>query len=249
MPPTSASPISSLRFRPIAAGASHDRGNRSALIYRATVERNGDAPADSDLQTIGDGGLRLRLREELGGRRADRTQFGAGEDFDEEAARSRAGCGSAAAVVDCELAWEIESADIWSRDRTADWSLTVTVRLHWHESIAPGEVTKAPASRSRPAPRRSTTSTRACWRRPTSPSTRRAMRSSRGKLAGRIRSCPRCPRQQPKRSASHYMARPCPRNSRTTASSSGGVPRPPTTTRHRPGGGRRCGSPWRSRTT
>ena len=36
--------------------------------------------------------------------------------------------------VDCELAWEIASADIWSRDRTADWSPTVTVRLHWQRA-------------------------------------------------------------------------------------------------------------------
>ena len=137
---------SSLRFPKIEAGASRDRGNRSALIYRATVESNDNAPAGSDLQTIG-GGLRLRLRDELGGRLADRTQFGAGETFDDEEERKIAGwlrIGRALSV-DCELAWEIASADIWSRDRAADWSPTVTVRLHWRERISPDNVRAAPA--------------------------------------------------------------------------------------------------------
>lgn len=138
---------SSLRFPPIAVGASRNRGNRSAIIYRATVERNGSAPAGSDLQTIGGSGLRLRLRDELGGRRADRTQFGAGESFDDEKRFEIEGWLRVGRTlsVDCELAWEIAAADIWSRDRTADWSPTVTVRMHWRERIAPDDVTAAPA--------------------------------------------------------------------------------------------------------
>lgn len=138
---------SSLRFRNVETSTSSGRANRSALVYRATVVRKGNAPAGSDLQADDGGDLRLRLRDELGGRRADRTQFGAGESFDDERRQLIEGWLKIGRVlsVDCELGWEIAPEDIWSADRATDWSLAVTVRLHWKERISPDDVTAAPA--------------------------------------------------------------------------------------------------------
>ena len=109
--------------------------------------RNGDAPSESDLQTDGEG-LRLRLRDELGGRLAVGTQFGAGEDFEDEQRAQIEGWLRTGKVLsaDCELSWEIAAQDIWTTDRGADWLLTVKVRLHWQESVAPSDVAAAPAS-------------------------------------------------------------------------------------------------------
>lgn len=134
---------SSIRFR------KPSPGKRGALIYRATVERNGDASEENDLQTVAGGGLRLRLFDELGGRRADRTQFGTGETFNDEKASIIEGWLRVGQKlhIDCELSWNI--GDKWAEDRTADWSLTVTIRLHWQERISPDDVS---AARAMPQP-------------------------------------------------------------------------------------------------
>lgn len=139
---------SSLRFINPADLESSTRHKRRSIIYRTSVVQTGSAPPDSDLQTDGDG-LRLRLRDELGGRRADGTQFGANDTSnDAEAADEIEGwlrVGKSLSA-DCELSWEIAPQDIWTRNRSADWGMTAAIWLHWRESIAPGDVAAAPAS-------------------------------------------------------------------------------------------------------
>jgi hypothetical protein len=132
---------SSLRFAPPGNGTGSGRGRRSALIYRTSVVLAAAPPKGNDLQ--GDAsGLRLRLRQEIGGRRADGTQFGAGESDAKERAAVVEGWLRVGQVLsaDCELSWEIAPQDIWTADPSTDWGLTVTVRLHWKETVAPNHV-------------------------------------------------------------------------------------------------------------
>lgn len=129
---------SSLRFVKQVEGGEGERGRKSALVYRASVSPNKDT-VGPDLQSDANG-LRIRLQQELGGRKVAGTQFGADgapEPGDPVEGWLRIGDTLSA---DCELSWEIAPQDIWTDDRDADWSPTITVRLHWLETVAPGHV-------------------------------------------------------------------------------------------------------------
>ncbi len=137
---------SSLRFVNPADLEGSTRHNRRSIIYRTSVVQTGAAPPDSDLQTD-DNGLRLRLRDELGGRYAIGTQFGANDTNAGEAANEIEGWlrVGRSLSADCELSWDIAPQDIWTSNRSDDWRMTVAIWLHWRESIADDEITGAPA--------------------------------------------------------------------------------------------------------
>ncbi len=133
---------SSLRFGKRRADGKPDRV--SSLVYRATVVPWQNVPHTDpaeDFQTNGSGPgttLRLRLADELGGRRTDGVQFGRLDGPDTEAKSRVEGWLTTGQVLsaDCELSWEITPDKIWSEARDIDWSLRVTVRLHWPETVA-----------------------------------------------------------------------------------------------------------------
>jgi hypothetical protein len=126
---------SSLRFRNVEPGANSSSGRRSALIYRTAVKSAGKRDS-GDLQVDGsDEALRLRLGDELGGQYVDEVQFGAPKGEIEGWLKT-----GSTLWVDCELAWEIAPEDIWSDDRGTDWAMTVTVKLHWKDSVRRADV-------------------------------------------------------------------------------------------------------------
>ncbi|QQN65261.1 hypothetical protein JIR23_05530 [Bradyrhizobium diazoefficiens] len=116
----------------------------SSIVYRATVVPYQNVPhtdTDQDLQTLGSGPgtmLRLRLADELGGRRTDGVQFGQQDTEDSEAKAQVEGWLTMGQTLsaDCELSWDIAPDKIWSEHRDTDWSLHVSVRLHWPETVA-----------------------------------------------------------------------------------------------------------------
>lgn len=133
---------SSLRFPKRKRDGKPDRV--SSLVYRATVVPYQNVPhtdPSEDFQTNGSGPstmLRLRLKNELGGRRTDGIQFGLQDTPDTEAKGRVEGWLTMGQVLsaDCELSWDITPDKIWSEHRDIDWLLRVAVRLHWPETVA-----------------------------------------------------------------------------------------------------------------
>lgn len=129
---------SSLRFR---KQQKEGRSVVTGLIYRATVIPNAShtnkrddfqATVDKDNQFQ----LRLRLTDELGGRRTDGVQFGLKDTSGTEGQVEGWITIGGVLSVDCELSWDITPDNIWSGQRNVDWSLRAAVRLHWPETVA-----------------------------------------------------------------------------------------------------------------
>ncbi|MBY3098527.1 hypothetical protein HFO69_12530 [Rhizobium laguerreae] len=117
-----------------------DKGPVTGLIYRVRVDsEQGVASLDSDIvvdEIDKDTRLlRIKLSAELGGRRADRLYYGAGDgnhQLRDIQGWLRTGERLAA---DCTLAWDIQDR-VWSETPTQDWVPMVTVRLNWLETVS-----------------------------------------------------------------------------------------------------------------
>ncbi|PWE53727.1 hypothetical protein DEM27_24640 [Metarhizobium album] len=76
--------------------------------------------------------FRLRLSEELGGKRAHSVYYGA----DQRALISGWLHLGDRISADCTLSWKIGPDDVWSGDRRKDWSADVALQWSWRETIS-----------------------------------------------------------------------------------------------------------------
>lgn len=121
------------------------------LTYRVATELESFS-SSGDLRWIVTGPFRLKLRDEIGGRMATDVQYGSLEKTDpgnaEDPGYDIPGWLQIGKkiFVDCELSWRITRSLIWSKDRSADWSPTVALRLHWDEIFAAGKLSTPAAA-------------------------------------------------------------------------------------------------------
>lgn len=120
----------SLRFAPIVDKSDVGGGFQSRLTYRVSVPRRDVQDEDLKSGRNFTEFLHLRLDDEIGGSRPDATQYGG----DEKPVSGWLHVGEVL-FVDCEVEWEIAPGDIWSLNRSIDWSPTVKIRMHWLETI------------------------------------------------------------------------------------------------------------------
>ncbi|MER9410649.1 hypothetical protein [Mesorhizobium sp. M0589] len=108
----------------------------TGLVYRVRVDHDprsgkGDTTSDIRLHPDDSSVLRIKLAQELEGRTAGSMYFSADKDRPEVEGWLRTGTKLSA---DCCLAWDIQK-QFWSQSPTNDWRPTVTLRLHWAETL------------------------------------------------------------------------------------------------------------------
>ncbi|WP_216332564.1 hypothetical protein [Rhizobium sp. X9] len=126
----------SLRFLPVVDNRSQGGGFASGLVFRVAVTLPAKKVADQDLKFGGSvftEFLHLRMREELAGEFGNDVQIAVpAEDIEGWLHIGKT------AYLDCEVKWEIASEDVWTHDKSLDWTPLVSIRISWQEEISKG---------------------------------------------------------------------------------------------------------------